>query len=341
LTKELDTAPAEDKDPQLIEESGSEYADLSMMAATYFGTAREDFHKGEAEFILHSLKQIATKEELRELYANLQGFGQDKKTISKYMMNSRREYALWFLAKKEEEARGVDMSKISDFGQKVAKLPRSWVEAILSINVPKKYRYMFSGNFAKKDLKHRKWLAPWVKEHFNSSDYLRATDINTKKYEPIGEYDYSISDPGGFRTKDCGGECFKFDSTYWQTMKESQFILCPGGDAPYSFRFYESMLTGSIPIIDSYKDDWTIKGATSKGRERSSARKLLEWESESESESESEGATVMINKIKYEYKMTADYPHTYDPAVAKANLKKFIRYQTFLEGDNDPVKDGI
>jgi len=35
-------------------------------------------------------------------------------------------------------------------------------------------------------------------------------------------------------------------------MCQSKFILCPGGDAPWSFRFYETLMCQSIPIVESW-----------------------------------------------------------------------------------------
>ena len=34
-------------------------------------------------------------------------------------------------------------------------------------------------------------------------------------------------------------------------MSQSKFVLCPAGDSPWSFRFYEVLMCGSIPIVES------------------------------------------------------------------------------------------
>ena len=35
-------------------------------------------------------------------------------------------------------------------------------------------------------------------------------------------------------------------------MRCSKFCLCPAGDAPWSFRFYEILMCESIPIVESW-----------------------------------------------------------------------------------------
>ena len=35
-------------------------------------------------------------------------------------------------------------------------------------------------------------------------------------------------------------------------MASSKFVLCPAGDAPWSFRFYETIMCQSIPIVASW-----------------------------------------------------------------------------------------
>jgi hypothetical protein len=276
---------------------------------------QEDFHEGEAEYLVAMLKKMGTTPDDMASLIRLDVNG-DKYNMTGHMKT------LHMLATAEEVALGKDfgekvkkqpwmMTGLSDFGNAVPKYPRSWVEKILEMEPTKQHRYMFSGSTTGRVLKHRHWLRPFVEAHFNGDDYYRATDARkSKNYKPLGEWDRSLTDPSGFRPKDCGGECMTLDKTYWKGMVQSKFILTPGGDAPYSFRFYESFLAGAIPIIDSIENDWLPRAST-------------KW----------------VSMIKYDFKMASDFPHSFDEATAKRNQKKFIRYQTFLEGDNDPIKD--
>lgn len=238
-------------------------------------------------------------------------------SLKKEHTMTARMKALHMLAVKEEEALGKDMSKISLFGRSVPKYPRSWVNKIMNLPATKNFRYMFSGGLYRK--KHfRLWLEPWVKKHFGNEDYFRVTDANNKSYHSLGAFDHSTTSKG-FLPADCGSDCMRFDESYWATMKQSKFILAPGGDRPFSYRFSESFLTGSIPIINSIETDWS--GVYDK-------KLNCCYE-----------VTRYVTMIKYDYQMASDYPHKFDAAVADLNLRKFIRYQTFVEGDNDPETD--
>lgn len=292
------------EDPELIKDK--QLQELDMLAARIFGNEK-DLDDGEARFIINELKEAGyTADEFESLALAVS----DEK-IMRPFMPSPRAYAIHQLSIKEEKNAGKDMSQLSDFGQKIPKIPRSWVEKLLKMKPERKtYRYMFSGSFYHNDLTYRKWLGPWVKGHFNKTlDYFRATDANGRK--PIGEYDVSNKDKAGFRPKNCGWTCFQFDKTYWDHMQKSEFTLCPGGDAPYSFRFYEAMLAQSIPIIHSYGSDFSKKNE----------------------------ATRRLHMIGYDFKFADKYPHTDDIAMRSRNLKKFIRYQTWIEGDNNPEHD--
>eukprot|EP00746_Dinoflagellata_sp_MGD_P006686 gnl/MRDRNA2_/MRDRNA2_113146_c0_seq1.p1 gnl/MRDRNA2_/MRDRNA2_113146_c0~~gnl/MRDRNA2_/MRDRNA2_113146_c0_seq1.p1 ORF type:complete len:355 (+),score=63.30 gnl/MRDRNA2_/MRDRNA2_113146_c0_seq1:69-1133(+) len=278
-----------------------EYFDQIMRI---FGTG-EDMHEGEIEYLMTLLKEAGVgPQDYKDLFSEEGIF---------YNMTGHMK-TLHRLAIQEELALGKDYGpgKISDFGNAVPKYPRSWVEKIVKLNDTKEYRYMFSGSVTKGRVeKNRAWLAPWVKSHFNDEDYFRATDSgHGRGYTPWGKYDHTATDTGGFRPKNCGGACMEFDETYWSQMVKSKFILAPGGDAPYSFRFHEAFLAGCIPIINSFEHDWLPRMST-------------KW----------------ISMIRYDFGMTDEYPHKFDVKIARKNRRKFIRYQTFLEGENDPVKD--
>ncbi len=42
-------------------------------------------------------------------------------------------------------------------------------------------------------------------------------------------------------------------------MYQSKFVLCPAGDAPWSFRFYEVLMCKSIPIVESWHHTYRTK----------------------------------------------------------------------------------
>lgn len=200
--------------------------------------------------------------------------------------------------------------KVSYYGFNVPKLPRSYVEKVLAMNHTKTYRYMFSGSYAKLN-KYRKWLPGFVKSNFKSGDYFRATDAGGK-WSAMGEFDKSLSEGGGFRPKSSCPTCMKFDEKYWQNMVRSKFVVAPGGDAPYSFRFYEAILSGAIPLINDPATDWGPTGYLGQN----------------------------MKDIGYQYAMTKDAKTLeHDQKMVDLNMKKFMRYQTFMEGDHNPEED--
>jgi hypothetical protein len=46
---------------------------------------------------------------------------------------------------------------------------------------------------------------------------------------------------------------------YFEKMCQSKFVLCPAGDAPWSFRFYEVLMCKSIPIVKSWHHTYRTK----------------------------------------------------------------------------------
>jgi hypothetical protein len=42
-----------------------------------------------------------------------------------------------------------------------------------------------------------------------------------------------------------------YDIEYFNQLSNSKFILCPNGDFTWTYRFFESILCGSIPIIEN------------------------------------------------------------------------------------------
>jgi hypothetical protein len=77
--------------------------------------------------------------------------------------------------------------------------------------------------------------------------------------------------------------------------------LCPAGDAPWSMRFYESLLCRSIPIVEKIQH---------------TGRNDLEY------------------AIGYKYYLLGDDKMIYRPDWAEENFNKFIRYQTLINDES-------
>jgi hypothetical protein len=42
-----------------------------------------------------------------------------------------------------------------------------------------------------------------------------------------------------------------FDKAYFETLGQSQFVLCPDGDFVWSYRFFEAIICNAIPIVEN------------------------------------------------------------------------------------------
>lgn len=201
---------------------------------------------------------------------------------------------------------------ISPFAWSTPKWPRSFVQQLQNISNPgpKKYRFSFQGSSQNRQT-HGQWLKPFVKSNFGEHDYLLFTDVSGT-YEPMGMYDHSKQGEG-FKPKDKKKGHKKerafFDKDYFEMMSNSRFTLCPGGEAPWSMRFYEAVATKSIPVIDSVKTDLQAS---------------------------------FLQKIPYKYVTTEEHQRealsmsSYNADMAEHNFQLFLKYQTFMKGDNVP-----
>ena len=45
-----------------------------------------------------------------------------------------------------------------------------------------------------------------------------------------------------------------WDQEYFDVLARSRFVLCPNGDFVWSYRFFEAILCGAIPVIEEYCD---------------------------------------------------------------------------------------
>merc|ERR1719387_2389923 len=98
------------------------------------------------------------------------------------------------------------------------------------------------GSFDKTE--DRGWLKDFVAKKFDERDYLIFTDVahlQNSSYTKMGSFD-KTEDRESFRSKGQAKEDkAQFDKEYFSTMANSNFTLCPGGDHPWSMRFYEAI----------------------------------------------------------------------------------------------------
>ena len=78
---------------------------------------------------------------------------------------------------------------------------------------------------------------------------------------------------------------YTLDKDYYSTLSRSKFTLCPVGDCPWSYRFFEAIMCLSIPILEDNSD-------------------------------------IFCKDYKY---YTKDQPHIYDKEMALYNYDIFIK----------------
>jgi len=217
-----------------------------------------------------------------------------------------------------EEA-NLTCSDVSWYGAAVPKVPQSVVESVMALRnassgKPSKYNFQGSvfGYTSVKSFRRRTWVVPFAMKHFSDDDVLFISDVPAN-YAPLGPYDKS-NERDGYRPRDhpLGQRDIGFDADYYQIMVQSQFTLCPGGDSPWSMRFYEAILAGSIPVID------TVEHAL-----------------------DNYDVSFWFDQIGYTYFTTSQVTNlTLSNAeledIADSNYKLMLQYQTWIQGDQVP-----
>lgn len=98
--------------------------------------------------------------------------------------------------------------------------PESFIRRVQSISAENNNDYFFRGVISNG--------REWVTEYEGVSESFYGRD-SKKKYE--------------------------LDIDYYSNMKSAKFSLCPVGDCPWSYRFLEATLSGSIPILGKNDED--------------------------------------------------------------------------------------
>jgi hypothetical protein len=221
-----------------------------------------------------------------------------------------------------EEA-SLSCSDVSFYGAAVPKIPARVISQVAELkgNITSKiYNYNFQGTMYKPSIiwDKRNWIETFAKKHFTENDFILFTDQVGKQQVPLGPYDHSKEDDG-WRPKDHESDYMldatlgdHFDPGYWRRMIQSNFTLAPGGDHPWSMRFYEAILAGSIPVINAIETDLNDND-------------IGFW----------------FSHVGYTY-FTKDQVvnHNFSSGelkeMANENFELVVKYQTWLKGDNIP-----
>lgn len=137
----------------------------------------------------------------------------------------------------------------------VARLASSLVEQVQALPGEKVHDFAFLGSVFSDDvIEQRRWVLEFARKHFTDDSLLVVTDA-PEDYRPVGPFDRSLEDGWDrFRPKEVPvADRLHVDLGYFASMRASRFTLCPAGDQPWSMRFFEAVLCGSLPIVESHR----------------------------------------------------------------------------------------
>ena len=116
-----------------------------------------------------------------------------------------------------------------------------------------------------------------------------------ENYLPLGSFDYTLKKKGLVPKEMQENKRDIFDENYYDIMSKSKFCLCPAGDSMWSMRFYDTIMSKSIPIVNHYDEIY---------------RSLAEL------------------KLDYKYYLVSDNEFVYREDWVNHNYEIFLKYHT-------------
>jgi hypothetical protein len=146
----------------------------------------------------------------------------------------------------------------------IAIFSKKYYNEINELNHEKKYDFCFIGSI-NSGVNNRKWIIEFAKKYFTHNSVFINTD-NNPEWILLGSYDYSNKNLGfcpkeqkNNHSRDVQYRKIKDNIFYFETMCQSKYILCPAGDTSWSFRFYETLMCNSIPIVETWHHTYRTK----------------------------------------------------------------------------------
>jgi hypothetical protein len=220
---------------------------------------------------------------------------------------SPRLVILWKQSHREAGFREADIPDHAE-RPRVCLFPRSFVEQVEALPHEKVHDFNFVGALyiEQKTWANRQWILDFARRHFTSQSIFQVTDRKAKqrdwllrrRHKRLGAFDRTFSH-SGFVPKEClAKDRGYFDPEYFAILCQSRFTLCPAGDAPWSMRFHEAILSKSIPVVQN---------AAHTGRND------LEY------------------AIGYRYYLADDREISYRPEWVEENFRKLIQFHTLQQ----------
>ncbi len=146
----------------------------------------------------------------------------------------------------------------------IALFSKKYYDEICELNHDKIYDFCFIGSI-NSNYERRRWVIDFAKNHFTNNSIFINTD-NDPNWASLGAFDYSTKKscycPRNMpdnQSKRVQYRVVKENLEYFENMCKSKYCLCPAGDAPWSFRFYEVLMCKSIPIVESWHHTYRTK----------------------------------------------------------------------------------
>lgn len=146
----------------------------------------------------------------------------------------------------------------------IALFSNKYYNDINQLACEKIYDFCFIGSI-KSNYHARKWVIEFANRHFTDKSIFINTDADSN-WTSLGPFDYSNLNIGfcpknseDNQSKQVQYRTVNENVYYFEKMRQSKFVLCPAGDAPWSFRFYEVLLCKSIPVVESWHHTYRTK----------------------------------------------------------------------------------
>jgi len=178
---------------------------------------------------------------------------------------SQRYMALEYHMREALEEKQIKI-KLQDISScpPIALFSKKYYNEICELNHTKIYDFCFIGSI-NSNYAARKWVIEFVKKYFTDNSIFINTD-NEPNWVLLGSFDYSNKNLGyspksmpDNQSKKVQYRVVKDNIDYFEKMCKSKYCLCPAGDAPWSFRFYEVLMCKSIPIVESWHHTYRTK----------------------------------------------------------------------------------
>jgi hypothetical protein len=140
---------------------------------------------------------------------------------------------------------------------KYALFSHNYYNTIKELNKEKKHDYVFIGSIDNSP--RRKWVIEFAKKYMTENSIFINTDKKSN-WKQLGSFDLSNTNIGfnpkkqrNNQSREVQYRIVSENLFYFNALCNSTYVLCPGGiDAPWSFRFYETLMCESIPIVESW-----------------------------------------------------------------------------------------